>query len=79
MFVCARVCVCLCVCAYVLVCVRVACVQGTPLEAQEPPSGLDLVRCVATALMPRTVVRLSAGRLNLSMADQVCVCVRVCV
>jgi biotin synthase len=33
---------------------------------------MDLVRCIATArvVMPRTVVRLSAGRLNLTFADQ---------
>jgi hypothetical protein len=33
---------------------------------------LDLVRCIATAriVMPRTVVRLSAGRLDLSSAEQ---------
>jgi biotin synthase len=33
---------------------------------------LDLVRCIATAriVMPRTVVRLSAGRLDLSAAEQ---------
>lgn len=33
---------------------------------------MDLVRCIATAriVMPRTVVRLSAGRLDLSEADQ---------
>lgn len=42
------------------------------LQDQEPPSGLDLVRCIATAriVMPRTVVRLSAGRLDLSAAEQ---------
>lgn len=36
-------------------------------------AGLDIARCVATAriLMPRTVVRLSAGRMNFSFADQV--------
>lgn len=52
--------------------------QGTPLgdTGIEPPSGLDLVRCIATArvVMPATVVRLSAGRLNLSIADQVGSC-----
>ena len=33
----------------------------------------QVVRCIATArmVMPRSVVRLSAGRLNFSMADQV--------
>ncbi|KFM29079.1 Biotin synthase [Auxenochlorella protothecoides] len=47
-------------------------VAGTPFAGHAPPSGLDMVRCVATArvLMPRTVVRLSAGRLTLSFADQ---------
>jgi len=41
--------------------------------ALSAPSGLDLVRCIATArvVMPATVVRLSAGRLNLTIADQV--------
>lgn len=41
-------------------------------QNQEAPSGLDLVRCIATAriVMPRTVVRLSAGRLDLSAAEQ---------
>uniref|UniRef100_A0A383W910 biotin synthase n=1 Tax=Tetradesmus obliquus TaxID=3088 RepID=A0A383W910_TETOB len=51
---------------------RLVAVKGTPLQNQEPPSGLDLVRCIATAriVMPRTVVRLSAGRLDLSSAEQ---------
>mmetsp|Transcript_34794 Transcript_34794/g.88137 ORF Transcript_34794/g.88137 Transcript_34794/m.88137 type:complete len:442 (-) Transcript_34794:417-1742(-) len=51
---------------------RLVAIKGTPLEGQEPPSGLDLVRCIATArvVMPKTVVRLSAGRLNLSQGDQ---------
>lgn len=42
------------------------------MENNESVSGLDLVRCVATArlVMPRTVVRLSAGRLSLTPADQ---------
>lgn len=45
---------------------------GGCLQDQEAPSGLDLVRCIATAriVMPRTVVRLSAGRLDLSSAEQ---------
>lgn len=48
-------------------------VKGTPFEGNEVPTGLDVARCVATAriLMPRTVVRLSAGRLNFSFGDQV--------
>ncbi|KAK9810902.1 hypothetical protein WJX73_006869 [Symbiochloris irregularis] len=47
-------------------------VAGTPLEGREAPSGLELARCIATAriTMPRSMVRLSAGRLSLSMADQ---------
>lgn len=47
-------------------------VKGTPFQDHEAPSGLDIARCVATAriLMPRTVVRLSAGRMNFSFADQ---------
>lgn len=51
---------------------RLVAVQGTPFEGHKAPSGLELVRCIATArvVMPRTVVRLSAGRLNLTMADQ---------
>jgi len=51
---------------------RLVAVKGTPFEGHEAPSGLDLVRCIATArvVMPRTVVRLSAGRLDLSVADQ---------
>ncbi|KAJ9519890.1 hypothetical protein QJQ45_014608 [Haematococcus lacustris] len=51
---------------------RLVAIKGTPMEGNTAPSGLDLVRCVATArvVMPRTVVRLSAGRLNLSQGDQ---------
>jgi len=47
-------------------------VKGTPFQDHEAPSGLDIARCVATAriLMPKTVVRLSAGRMNFSFADQ---------
>lgn len=45
------------------------------MQENETPTGVDLVRCIATArvVMPRTVVRLSAGRLNLSVAEQVCI------
>ncbi|KXZ52173.1 hypothetical protein GPECTOR_10g802 [Gonium pectorale] len=51
---------------------RLVAIKGTPLQDQAAPEGLDLVRCVATArvVMPRTVVRLSAGRLDLTRADQ---------
>ncbi|KAI7844847.1 hypothetical protein COHA_001501 [Chlorella ohadii] len=47
-------------------------VKGTPMQGHDAPTGLDIARCVATAriLMPRTVVRLSAGRMNFSFADQ---------
>lgn len=47
-------------------------VAGTPLEGQTPPSGIDMVRCIATAriTMPQSVVRLSAGRMSLSLSDQ---------
>ena len=47
-------------------------VKGTPLENLEPPTGLEMVRAIAVAriVMPRTVVRLSAGRITMSPADQ---------
>ena len=47
-------------------------VAGTPLAGLAAPTGMELLRCVATArlLMPRTVVRLSAGRVSLSVAEQ---------
>jgi biotin synthase len=47
-------------------------VKGTPFQDHEAPTGLDIARCVATAriLMPKTVVRLSAGRMNFSFSDQ---------
>src|SRR6266699_4915105 len=43
-------------------------VDGTPLAGRPPEDPLDLVRVIATAriLMPRSYVRLSAGRLSLS-------------
>lgn len=45
-------------------------------QGRETVSGLELARVIATArvTMPRSVVRLSAGRLNFSFADQVCYC-----
>ena len=48
-------------------------VEGTPLEAQEPWEPLELVRMVAVAriLMPRSRVRLSAGRERLSQEAQI--------
>jgi biotin synthase len=47
-------------------------VAGTPLAAMPPVDPLDLVRMIATAriLMPRSRVRLSAGRLSLSREAQ---------
>ncbi|MGC4088721.1 MAG: biotin synthase BioB [Polyangiaceae bacterium] len=47
-------------------------VAGTPLEALPPIDPLDLVRMVATArlLMPRSKVRLSAGRTDLTREAQ---------
>jgi biotin synthase len=47
-------------------------VQGTPLEKQAPIEPIELVRMIATAriLMPRAMVRLSAGRLLLSQEAQ---------
>ena len=48
-------------------------VPGTPLEDQPPVEPLDLVRMVATArvLMPRSFVRLSAGRSALTREAQI--------
>jgi biotin synthase len=47
-------------------------VEGTPLSALPPVEPLELVRMVATAriLMPKSKVRLSAGRLSLSKEAQ---------
>jgi biotin synthase len=47
-------------------------VKGTPLAGLPPLDPLDLVRTVATArlLMPRSYVRLSAGRTEMSDAVQ---------
>jgi len=43
-------------------------VDGTPLSGSQPLDGLDFVRAIATAriIMPRSVVRLSAGRESMS-------------
>ena len=43
------------------------------MEGLPTPTGLDMARCIATAriTMPKSVVRLSAGRLELSVSDQV--------
>ncbi|MEI6816444.1 MAG: biotin synthase BioB [Bacteroidota bacterium] len=47
-------------------------VKGTPLENQERVSMWDMVRMIATTriIMPKTVVRLSAGRLEMTLPEQ---------
>lgn len=47
-------------------------VEGTPLEKRPPVPVWDMVRMIATTrmVMPGTVVRLSAGRLEMSMEGQ---------
>jgi biotin synthase len=47
-------------------------VEGTPLEEQPPVPIWDMVRMIATAriVLPKTAVRLSAGRLSMSMEGQ---------
>jgi biotin synthase len=47
-------------------------VKGTPLQDMKPVNFDELVRMVATAriVMPASDVRLSAGRMDLSMAEQ---------
>lgn len=47
-------------------------VKGTPLEQQKPVPIWDMIRMIATAriLMPEAMVRLSAGRVNMSDSDQ---------
>jgi biotin synthase len=47
-------------------------VPGTPLAGRPPVSTLEMVRMIATArlLMPRAMVRLSAGRLQMSAEAQ---------
>ena len=47
-------------------------VEGTPMADQPPVPIWDMVRMIATAriVLPRTAVRLSAGRLNMSMEGQ---------
>ena len=47
-------------------------VAGTPLQDAQPLSPLEMARCIAVAriLMPRAVVRLSAGRTELSESAQ---------
>lgn len=47
-------------------------VKGTPLENNEKTDIWDMVRMIATAriLMPKVMVRLSAGRMEMSVAEQ---------
>lgn len=47
-------------------------VEGTPLEDQPPVPIWDMVRMIATTriVIPKTAVRLSAGRLSMSMEGQ---------
>ncbi len=47
-------------------------VEGTPLEDQPPVPIWDMVRMIATTriVLPRTAVRLSAGRMSMSMEGQ---------
>jgi biotin synthase len=47
-------------------------VEGTPMEDQEPVPIWDMVRMVATAriVMPKSTVRLSAGRLSMTKEGQ---------
>lgn len=47
-------------------------VEGTPLENQQPVSIWEMVRMIATArlVLPKSMVRLSAGRVNMSAQDQ---------
>lgn len=47
-------------------------VEGTPLENKPPVPIWDMVRMIATAriVLPKTAVRLSAGRLTMSMEGQ---------
>lgn len=47
-------------------------VPGTPLEDQPQVPAWEMVRMIATAriLMPKSQVRLSAGRVNMSISDQ---------
>ena len=47
-------------------------IPGTPLEEQKPTDPIDLIRTIAVAriLMPKSYVRLSAGRESLTDSDQ---------
>lgn len=47
-------------------------VEGTPLEDQEKVSIWEMIRMIATAriIMPKSMVRLSAGRVRMTMEEQ---------
>lgn len=47
-------------------------VEGTPLMGSSPPDSFEMARTIATAriVMPRSMVRLSAGRLTFSPMEQ---------
>ena len=47
-------------------------IPGTPLENSPPLPALDVVRVIASArlIMPKAMIRLSAGRLSMSASDQ---------
>jgi biotin synthase len=47
-------------------------VEGTPLEDQDKVSVWEMVRMIATAriIMPRAMVRLSAGRVRMNLEEQ---------
>jgi biotin synthase len=47
-------------------------VEGTPLEDQPKVSVWEMVRMIATAriIMPKTMVRLSAGRVRMNLEEQ---------
>jgi biotin synthase len=47
-------------------------VEGTPLEEQEKVSVWEMVRMIATAriIMPKAMIRLSAGRVRMSVEEQ---------
>ncbi|AFM03690.1 biotin synthase [Bernardetia litoralis DSM 6794] len=47
-------------------------VEGTPLEEQEKVSVWEMIRMIATAriIMPRAMVRLSAGRVRMNVEEQ---------
>lgn len=47
-------------------------IDGTPLSTKETVTALDMARMIATAriIMPKTMVRLSAGRMSFSQGEQ---------